>query len=238
MIRFTLFGSLSIGLLGCARQPPEPPQAAVAVPVEAKPAAPVHPNDSDVAPVESHYPLNVGARVVEQAVAPDTPALTPAERFGTAPAPRVGRVAVPEPVAKAKYTLPPVPPAKAANVALGQPPERVPPDLGNGATAVPAKPTLPVAAGITERARDVNLPPAMPILGRPAADRVGLDDPTAELGHAAVANPPVKVALTPAAFLKVALPDPFEYGEQVRPKVPPAAEPGLTPVPVDPRRVK
>jgi hypothetical protein len=46
------------------------------------------------------------------------------------------------------------------------------------------------------------------------------------------------VPLAPAAFLKVAVPDPFEFGGQVKPKVAPAAEPGLTPVPVNPRRVK
>jgi hypothetical protein len=84
----------------------------------------------------------------------------------------------------------------------------------------------------------VNLPPVMPILGRPVADRVSLDDPTAELGNAAVANPFVKMPLTPAAFLKVALPDPFELGDQIKPKVPPAAEPGMAPLSVDPPRVK
>jgi len=88
------------------------------------------------------------------------------------------------------------------------------------------------------RSRDVNRPPALPTLGRPLAERVSLDDPTAEFGHAAVVNPAVKVPLAPSAFLKVSLPDPFEYGEQVKPKLPPAAEPGLTPVPVDPPRVK
>ena len=84
----------------------------------------------------------------------------------------------------------------------------------------------------------MNLPPALPKLGRPLNERVSLDDPTAELGNAAIANPVVKVPLTPAAFLKVGIPDPFELGDQVKPKVAPADEPGLTPVPVNPRRVK
>jgi len=89
-----------------------------------------------------------------------------------------------------------------------------------------------------KRARDVNLPPAMPTLGRPAGDRVSLDDPTSDFANAAIVSPPVKVPLTPAGFLKVTLPDPFELGEQVKPKVPPAAEPGLTPVPANPRRIR
>ena len=37
-------------------------------------------------------------------------------------------------------------------------------------------------------------------------------------------------------FWRVVLPDPFELAAQVRPVVPPAADPGLTPVTVSPMR--
>jgi hypothetical protein len=97
---------------------------------------------------------------------------------------------------------------------------------------------LPVAAVVTERARDVNLPPELPALGRPAPDRASLDDPTGEQGDAVVVAGRVKVPLAASGFLKVAVPDPFELGTQVRPKVPPAAEPSAVPVPVEPQRVK
>jgi hypothetical protein len=123
-------------------------------------------------------------------------------------------------------------------VRLSAPPERVPVDLGFGADAIPAKPMFPIAAGITERARDVKLPPAMPTLGRPFNERVSLDDPTSEFANAAIVAPSVKPTLTPAPFVRVSLPDPFELGDQVKPKVAPAADPGLTPVVVDPQRVK
>jgi hypothetical protein len=230
-------------LAGCAQQPQadaQLPQAAVA----SEPAQPVSPAATPLTATQSvafEYPADRGGRSVVQAVAPDTPTLPPVNRFGTAPTPRAvpARVLNPDVFAKAKYALPSVLlHAKTASVRLAQPPERVPPDLGAGAAAVPMRPTLPVNAGITERSRDVNLPPAMPTLGRPLVERVSLDDPTSELGNAVVVNPAVKVPLAPAAFVKVTLPDPFEFGEQVKPKVPPAAEPGLTPVPVDPRRVK
>jgi len=240
MIRSALLAGFSFALVGCAQPAQsEPPQAVAAVAVDPKPAG-VYPNYSDGPAAASPYPLDIGGRAVERAVAPDTPALTPAERFGATPAPRTppARVVNPESVSRVRYALPPVLPANVVSLKPAQPPERVPPDLGSGAGAVPAKPTLPIAAGITERARDVNLPPAMPALGRPLAERVSLDDPTADFGHAAVVAPAVKVPLAPAAFLKVAVPDPFELGEQVRPKVPPAAEPGLAPVPVNPQRVK
>ena len=78
----------------------------------------------------------------------------------------------------------------------------------------------------------------MPTLGRPFTERVSLDDPTSELANAGIVAPSVKVPVAPASFLKVSLPDPFELGTQVKPKVPPTAEPGLAPVVVDPARVK
>jgi hypothetical protein len=78
----------------------------------------------------------------------------------------------------------------------------------------------------------------MPTLGRPLTERVSLDDPTSEFATANITAPPVRVPVAPAAFVKVSLPDPFELGDQIKPKVPAAAEPGLTPVAVDPRRVK
>jgi hypothetical protein len=200
----------------------------------------VLPNQSDLPPVASPYPIDIGGRAVERAVAPNLPALPPTERFGTAPMPRIipTRLLNPEANANVNLALPPVMPAKPVPALLVQPPERVPFDIGNGAAALPAKPALPVAAAVTERSRDVNLPPPLPMLGRPLADRVSLDDPTAELSNAAIANAPVKVPLTSAAFLRVWLPDPFELAEQIKPKVPPSAEPGLSPVPVNPRRVK
>ena len=43
---------------------------------------------------------------------------------------------------------------------------------------------------------------------------------------------------SPSPFLRVAVPDPFELGGQVAPRVPPSAEPGLVPVTVNPQRPK
>ena len=84
----------------------------------------------------------------------------------------------------------------------------------------------------------MNLPPPLPTLGSGVADRVGYEDPTTEFGNAVITGPPVKPPFAPAPFLKVGVPDPFELGDQIRPRISPAAEPGLTPVTVNPRRVK
>jgi hypothetical protein len=221
---------------GCARQGPvesQPPQRPVVA-------------DSVVAvpTVESEAALNpatdFGVRVLERAVAPDTPALEPIERFGVAPRPQIAMVRVLDPSLTPRVNhLPPTPlPAGIVAMRPAPPAERVPPDLGAGASAVPAKPKLPVPAVSTKRSRDVNLPPPLSTLGRPMGDRVGFEDPTTDFGNAGIARPPVKVPYAPASFVKLGIPNPFELAEQIKPTVSPPDQPGLAPVPVNPRRVK
>jgi hypothetical protein len=192
-------------------------------------------------PTAFDYPADLGGKAVVKAVTPTiTTPLSTEKAAAATPKPRTppSRLLDPYPLTKATYVPPPVLPAKPAEARLTAPPERVPVDLGWLAEDVPAKPTFPVAAGISERARDVKLPPALPILGRPFSERVSLDDPTAEFGHAGIVAPLVKVQVPQAGFLRVSLPDPFELGEQVKPRVPATADPGLTPVVVNPQRVK
>lgn len=255
MTRIALF-TFAIGAVGCSQQPAQearadanvavtpaapqnPPAAAVVAPPQpAQPVAAEQPKPPEP-PREFEYPADLGGKAVAGAVTPKAPPPPPSEaRAGAGPKPRrvPARVIDPDPIAKAVTALPPILPTQSGAVRPTDPAERVPVDLGVLANAVPARTTFPVTAGVTERARDVNLPPAMPVLGRPLNDRVSLDDPTAELAHAAVTAPVVKAQLNPAGFLKVSLPDPFELGEQVRPRVPPSAEPGLTPVAVNPQR--
>lgn len=244
MTRRTLLVALTAA--GCSQSPapPAPPAETVAVVAAAQPdplspIAAQPPKPPEPPPTVFEYPADLGGKAVVKAV---TPSLAPpaAEKTSPAPKPRTppARVVDPDPVAVAKYVPPPVLPPKPPESRPTPPPERVPHDLGYLADAVPERPTFPVKPGITQRAADVKVPPALPILGRPATDRVSLDDPTAEPGNQAIVAPLVRVGLLPAAFLKVALPDPFELGEQVKPRVAPADEPGRTPVAVDPPRGK
>ena len=85
-----------------------------------------------------------------------------AEKFGKEPKARSvpARVADPDALAKVNYSLPPLLPAKPAAKAPASPAERVPFNMGVGATAVPAKSVLPDAPGITQKARDAKQPPA------------------------------------------------------------------------------
>jgi hypothetical protein len=255
MTRLILITALSIGLLGCGQREQQstvvvaetveirdPKSESMSVNTDPQTGQNGAANPVAVAqpPTSFEYPTDLTGKAVVKAVTPETPALTPNERFGAAQKPRTvpSRILSPEMMTKADYTLPPIPTLKTSAVTIASPQEKVPFDLGRGADIVPAKPSLPVSAVVTEKARDVNLPPSMPTLGRPFNERVSLDDPTSEVGNAAIVAPDVNVPLKSAEFVKVGLPDPFELGEQVKPKVSPAIEPGLNPAPVNPQRVK
>jgi hypothetical protein len=69
---------------------------------------------------------------------------------------------------------------------------------------------------------DVNRPIPLPILARPVTNRAPLEDATADASYAAAlaASPPGRTS--PAPFLKLNLPDPFEY--RLRPSAVPPDE--------------
>jgi hypothetical protein len=211
------------------------PQAPAKAP-QATPPAPASP-----APLSAFaFPADAAGSALAKAVAPAAPPPLPVERFGQAPVERTppAEVLSPEAPVRVALALPPVLPEKPAGLKPADPRERVPVALGVGAGAPPARPALPDAPGITTRAPDVNRPPSLPPLARRAPDRASLDDPTAEPGHAVIVNRQVDFPWGPAAFLKVTVPDPFELAAQVKPRLDPAAEPGLQPVPVNPQRPK
>jgi len=215
-----------------------PPAVPVAAPVVAPPVAQPAPPPPAV-PVFA-FPADLSGKELPRVVTPAAPAAPPVAKFGTAPAARTvpARLMNPDPLAKVVYAPPPLLPPKPAGLAPVALSERVPLDLGAGAAAVPARPALPDAPVVTAAARDVNLPPTLAPLARLVPDRAGLDDPTAEPGNATIVTRSPTVSLLQAGFQKVALPDPFELGEQVKPRITPAAEPGLSPVPVNPQRPK
>ena len=218
----------------------------MAVALAAQPAgepgagAPQPPAKPEPPPPTFAFPADRTGTALARVVTPDVTRPLPAERVGATPKPRSvpARVLEPDAAPRATYALPPTLPPKPTSIKPAPPPEKLPLDLGAGADGVPAKPVLPVAAVVTERARDVNLPPPAPVLGRQLNDRVGLDDPTGELGNAVVVGSAVKVQPAASGFVKVAVPDPFELGAQVKPKVPATAEPSAAPVTVNPQRVK
>ncbi len=217
------------------------PQAAVALlPDAPKPVIqPVAVQPEPPPPVFT-FPADLGGKALPRVVVPNVTAALPADRAGLAPKPRAipAKVLDPDPNGRTAHALPPVPPPKIGATKPTNPAEKVPVDLGAGAEGVPAKPVLPVAAVVTERARDVNLPPPAPTLGRSASDRVPFDDPTGELGNGVVVAGAAKVPPVVTGFFKASVPDPFELGTQVKPAVPATAEPSPQPAVVNPQRVK
>jgi len=204
---------------------PVPQSGAPPVPTEpAPPAAPTFP-----------FPEDLAGKELARVVAPAPIAALPVERFGHAPKPRPVPTKVLDPDALARVGIAPRP--------VSGPPGPVvkpvaPPEVVPIFGAAAARPVLPVAAVATEIARDVNLPPPAPALGRQVPDRVSLDDPTSEVGNAQVVAGTVRVSLGVSEFVKVSIPDPFELAEHMKPKVPATAEPSAAPVPVNPPRVK
>ncbi len=250
MFRTALLIALT-GMIGCGQKPAAEAQL-VANPLANVAIAPATPESA--APVPAIVtalaiapeprmalapPSDLGGHLVANAVTIRVPTLPTVElETGWQPRQAPLTIRVPDALAKAALTLPPVLPVAHLDVKPTAPRERVPIDLGGTIDILRPQTTFPIQAGITQRARDAKVPPPLPVLGRQFTERVSLEDPTVALSHAAITSPPVKVLVAAAPFQRVTLPNPFELGEQVRPVVPKTTEPGLAPVLVDPRRVK
>lgn len=104
--------------------------------------------------------------------------------------------------------------------------DRVPLDLGG------VMPDLPTRAEITSgpltrtEGRDVSKPADLPILSvKPIGDRASLADPTAEFTAGSVISPSLPLRTTPADFVRINLPDPFENIEAAKVRTPVAENP-------------
>lgn len=248
-----LAGCLSTG---CGRESPAvapvavaaaEPKADAGVPAPATTTA-VNPTPAVVQPAPAPqppappplfpFPADLSGKELPKLVTPKAPAPLPVEKFGTTPKVRVAppRVVEPDALGKLAYTPPPALPKRPAGFAPHAPAERVPLDMGVGAADVPARPSFVVGPPAPIPAKDVNAPPPLASLAKQVPDRASLEDPSAEPAGAVTVNRSVNPAFDRAEFLRTILPDPFELAAQVKPVVPPAADPGLTPVPVNPMR--
>jgi hypothetical protein len=245
------FAPLFVLVLGCSQQQPDAPAPldvskvqlvpdAPGVPATVIPQPPVQPPKPPEPPPEFKFAPDLGGKAVASAVRPNITKPLALDRAPAAPKPRTvpDRVLNPDASERVAFVPPPLLPPKPPGTKPADPVERVPLELGAGADAPPAKPVLPVAAVETPRARDVNLLPPPPLLGRQYTERASLEDPTVETGNAATTSNTVPVALAVSPFLKLGIPDPFELLEQVKPKVPANAEPSALPVPVNHPRAK
>jgi hypothetical protein len=97
----------------------------------------------------------------------------------------------------------------------------------------PQRRELPDGERIRTPSRDVNLPIDLPTQARFQPDRAPLEDPTTDLSVEKANAQPSPLRTTPAPFVKVNLPEPFEHRASVKSV---STEPGIvTPVPMPPK---
>jgi len=191
----------------------------------------------------STFPADRGGAEVARVVAPELMALPGVESLvnlrvsGLATRELPTSVASPEPLRKRfEFRPPPLELKSAGRPTL--PAERLPADLSGWSGGHALRPVFAAGPPVSEKARDPGELPRLPVLARPPSVKASLEDPLAEVGNEALVNRPSIVVLVTATFVRLGLPDPFAYAEQVRIKLDPASEPGQTPVPVNPRRSK
>lgn len=231
-------GGLLLAALGCSRS------AVVVTPETAsqaeEPAAPavVRARAAEPAAAPFAFPDDAGGVLLAKVLPPREPQAPEAER----PAPsRSGSASL-----RMNPPTPPLPPSRTdlprLSLTLTPPPLRprlvFDETLGGLPTnlVLPAAPSLPDAGRTRVPSRDVNEPPALPILSQPVSDRAALDDPTAEASTAAAIAAPMPSRTTKAPFLKLMLPDPYDHRRpQTIPLPAEQAEPPLgTPQPPRP----
>lgn len=79
---------------------------------------------------------------------------------------------------------------------------------------------LPANPKVAWSSPDINEPIPLPILARPVVDRASLDDPSGDASQAAALASSVPDRTTPAPFLRLTLPDPFEHRNTIRLRTP------------------
>ncbi len=223
---------LAVGVAGCGSQPvPTQPHEPVAVtPALVTPAdpPPTKPTPDPTRPADPPVtlPADLGGQAVEKALAkPDALQVDPPTAKPKAYSSRLDRGEVPLPTPPLR-PFAPSPPVIAS--AKPTPPrerpllDRTPPELPQGKLAdrplakAPSPPN-PGAADVPGRS------PQQP-------DRVSLDDPTADLTAGRVIQTPLPLATAELPFLRLTIPDPFEFIEHLKGKLGRDGELGTKPV--------
>jgi hypothetical protein len=88
------------------------------------------------------------------------------------------------------------------------------------AVPVPRRPSFQVGRRTAISSPDATLPPPLPLMAQPVADRVPLDDATADASKAAVLAAALPQRKTPAPFVRTRVPEPFANRVPITAKVP------------------
>jgi hypothetical protein len=98
---------------------------------------------------------------------------------------------------------------------------------------LPERPQVPDGGRIRLPGPDANQPVPLPVLAVPRGDRAPLDDPTLDASGAAALAEVLPARASPAPFLRLNLPDPFENRAAVRLRT--ALPEEAVPLPIAPR---
>jgi hypothetical protein len=131
-------------------------------------------------------------------------------------------------------TIPSLPPPTRKPALPSPPAEGVSHRIGDGAELDWRGFRQPVAPPVKAPPRPEPSAADVPRLGFPQPDRIPTDDPTAELSTARIVNTLLMAPTITAPFVRLLLPDPFEFAGQLKPS--PAPEFATTPVLVSPAR--
>ena len=222
---------------GCSSQAPAdapkaettPPLLVVAIPD----TTPVKPVEAP-APKPFAFTADLAGKQVANVSVPTAPA-SPVIPKVSAPQSRTssadrGELTLTKPLVTVA-TLPPL--VRKPN--LPTPPnEGVPRTLGNAATVDLSHIRMPESPLIRGAVRPEPSGSDVPRLAQQVAERAAIDDPTAEISTERIIQTMLTAPALTAPFLKLLLPDPFEFREHVREK--PIAELAATPVIVPPKR--
>ena len=162
------------------------------------------------------FPEDKGGQLLSRLLAPS--ATLPREK--PQPRPRRSPKAIEQPT-------PPLPPLTTIPTLAAERPRRtLPPqslltpeqatDSPDVARSLPETPRFPVGALVRVPSVDVDRPLGLAAVAQPLPDRAALADPTLPAARLAVLAAPLPERTTPAPFLRLTLPDPFEHRDAVR----------------------
>ena len=208
------YSRLSLVLLasGCG-EAPQPPAAPVAVPIAAISVPTAAPASAPEKPPPSANANDLGSNAVRQTLMP----MVPVEPLVASvhPVPRESEIDRGDIPAKLlPFAIPPtgMPPSKP--VRLSPPKEVAPSDLGNRTEKrkiqTPYQPLVKAPSPYNPGAADVG-----PLV-RMLPDKASTDDPTADLLAKKAIETPMPLPAEPLPFLKLTIPNPFEYAEQLK----------------------
>jgi hypothetical protein len=240
LLLLSWYGGLLAGAVGCSRPALVAPAEVAAVTEEARPVvvrakAPVeHTEPAREAPAADpeafRFPNDPGGALLARVLSPGEPHATPADRI-TGPRP------LPPPDLEPRLPLPenrgPLVPRLPVQRKSPSPRPFLEESLGSPRRdpALPSDPTLPAGERTFIPSGDVNQPIPLPVLAQPVTDRAPLGDATGEASTAAALFAPLPRRTTPAPFLRLTLPDPYEHRRPLEaepptePSTPAAARP-------------